>query len=63
MEDFHRALSSRRVTIASIPDKGRGLVTTRDFAPGMVRALMCNLRITWHITKGIQTVELIDDIR
>lgn len=36
MEDFQRALSSRGVTVASIPGKGRGLVTTRDFSPGMI---------------------------
>ncbi|XP_078155375.1 SET domain group 37 isoform X2 [Carex rostrata] len=34
MEDFQRALSSRGVTVTSIPGKGRGLVTTRDFSPG-----------------------------
>ncbi|KAJ4755629.1 N-lysine methyltransferase SMYD2 [Rhynchospora pubera] len=36
MEEFQRALSSRGVTVASIPGKGRGLVTTRDFSPGEV---------------------------
>ncbi|KAJ0976043.1 hypothetical protein J5N97_018008 [Dioscorea zingiberensis] len=36
MEALQQALSSRGLTVASIPGKGRGLVTTKDFSPGDV---------------------------
>ncbi|XP_042408549.1 histone-lysine N-methyltransferase ASHR1-like isoform X1 [Zingiber officinale] len=36
MENLQRALESRGLALASIPGKGRGLVTTRDFVPGDV---------------------------
>nr|XP_010926453.1 histone-lysine N-methyltransferase ASHR1 isoform X2 [Elaeis guineensis] len=36
MDDLQTALSAHGLTVASIPGKGRGLVTTRDFSPGEV---------------------------
>ncbi|XP_072972599.1 histone-lysine N-methyltransferase ASHR1 isoform X1 [Typha angustifolia] len=35
-DDLQRALLTRGLSVASIPGKGRGLVTTRDFSPGEV---------------------------
>ncbi|XP_072990622.1 histone-lysine N-methyltransferase ASHR1 isoform X2 [Typha latifolia] len=35
-DDLQRALLTRGLSVASIPCKGRGLVTTRDFSPGEV---------------------------
>lgn len=34
MEELQSALAARGLAVASIPGKGRGLITTRDFAPG-----------------------------
>ncbi|RZR88587.1 hypothetical protein BHM03_00016208 [Ensete ventricosum] len=34
MEGLQSALAARGLAVASIPGKGRGLITTRDFAPG-----------------------------
>lgn len=34
MEELQSALEARGLAVASIPGKGRGLITTRDFAPG-----------------------------
>ncbi|RWW47364.1 hypothetical protein BHE74_00046677, partial [Ensete ventricosum] len=34
MEELQSALVARGLAVASIPGKGRGLITTRDFAPG-----------------------------
>ncbi|THU57230.1 hypothetical protein C4D60_Mb03t01330 [Musa balbisiana] len=36
MEELQSALEARGLAVASIPGKGRGLITTRDFAPGDV---------------------------
>ncbi|CAL9170367.1 unnamed protein product [Musa hybrid cultivar] len=36
MEELQSALAARGLAVASIPGKGRGLITTRDFAPGDV---------------------------
>uniref|UniRef100_A0A5B7AL27 Putative histone-lysine N-methyltransferase ASHR1 isoform X1 n=1 Tax=Davidia involucrata TaxID=16924 RepID=A0A5B7AL27_DAVIN len=36
MEDLQRALSDRGLTVSTLPEKGRCLVSTRDFSPGDV---------------------------
>ncbi|CAL9110560.1 unnamed protein product [Musa textilis] len=36
MEELQSALAARGLAVASIPGKGRGLITTRDFSPGDV---------------------------
>ncbi|KAK9271392.1 hypothetical protein L1049_026982 [Liquidambar formosana] len=36
MEDLQSALLERGLTVSTIPEKGRSLVTTRDFSPGEV---------------------------
>ncbi|CAI9108877.1 OLC1v1008578C1 [Oldenlandia corymbosa var. corymbosa] len=36
MEDFHKALNDKGLTVSSSPEKGRSLLTTRDFSPGEV---------------------------
>ncbi|EXB44335.1 Histone-lysine N-methyltransferase [Morus notabilis] len=36
MEELQRALSSRGLTVSTLPEKGRCLFTTRDFRPGEV---------------------------
>ncbi|XP_052201558.1 histone-lysine N-methyltransferase ASHR1 isoform X3 [Diospyros lotus] len=36
MEDLQRALSERGLTVSTLPDKGRCLLTLRDFSPGNV---------------------------
>jgi hypothetical protein len=52
MEDLQSALNEQGLTVSTVPEKGRCLLTTRDFYPGLSLKFLRRYHIGFELCVG-----------